>query len=841
MLSRHPGTIVVPDAVAAHALDVALDEAAALAAFAWRPPAVRAWPSVLREQFATAQWRGEPQVAAIDFVLSPDQELALWQQVIAASDDGDARAAAGLARTAWSLMHTWDLPAPTAVDATDDILAFMHWGGAFRQRTAESRVIDQVRLLAQTQTPFAASVLAHGFVAPPPRLVQLLTNATPMTVAARAPFAARAYADREQELYAACTWAAAQAACSTRIVIAHTNLRQDQELLRRCVRDVWGSDDAVNFATQLALASDPRIRCALALCEFHTALAWEHVSAILLSPTVRGAESERGARARCDAALRALGRSTLPVTIVFEYLAAPAHPCPSLAAVLTAVRERNAAVPRRQPLVRWLAHFSAILNLAGWPGAGAVDAATLRLQREWGEIGDRLQQLDAVLPAQTLAAALARLRRMLADTPARPAPSTSGVFIVTPAVACVLAPTHLWLAGCESAAFTAGARPSPFLPLAAQRAAGVPGADAGRDLARARLLLAALGAGTTAAVASYRAGDGEQVFSPSPLLAGLRDAPVAAVSVTVPSSWRQSRADWEEFADTHVPALSALQFPRGGVGLLAAQAACPFRAQARYRLAATAVDEPRPGLSAIDRGNGVHRALAAIWTALGSHSALLALSSAARAELVQRAAEQAIVLPARATSLERALGVLERQRLESLLDQWLTFEGQRSSFTVLAIEQAAEVKLGPLALRIRVDRIDARADGSSVIIDYKTGRSNVAEWQPPRIDAPQLPVYACADLVPAVRAIVFAEVDRVRSRWLSSGDDCTPDAWHSQRAAWAADLAALASEFVDGLALVAPKRGGQTCRLCDQALLCRVASTALADPDVDDSEPSDDV
>jgi len=57
-----------------------------------------------------------------------------------------------------------------------------------------------------------------------------------------------------------------------------------------------------------------------------------------------------------------------------------------------------------------------------------------------------------------------------------------------------------------------------------------------------------------------------------------------------------------------------------------------------------------------------------------------------------------------------------------------------------------------------VDRIDQLADGSQVIIDYKTGAAiDIRNWAEARITEPQLPIYA-ALVADEVTAVVFAKV-----------------------------------------------------------------------------------
>jgi ATP-dependent helicase/nuclease subunit B len=829
--------IVVPDGAALSVVNLALDEAVrAAGAAAWRPPAVRTLASVLAQRFEQQQMAGRG--AALDFVLSPEQELALWSALIAdddvlALDTPDAAALA--ARDAWRALHAWRLPWPPAPAlVNDDVAAFMRWSSAYLERCRELRVTDHARLLSAGGDALPPALVAHGFLAPPPAVAALLPCEPRAPAADLARFEARAYADREQELYAALAWAAAEEAHGGgRVVVALDSLRDDADLVLRCVRDVFGAREAVHVGVRASLGREPRIETALALLEFGQLTRWDKLSVLLRSPNLGGASEERAARARADAALRALNRYELPFSVVREHLRLPAHACPRLLAMLEQLLALHGARPRRQPLVRWLEYFERVLALAAWPGEAPLDGESLRVQREWGEVCDRLQRLDGVLPAHSAAEALARLRRLLNDSAVRGAPARRGVFVVTPLEAALIAPRALWLAGCESSAFVSAARPSSCLPLAMQRAAGMPGADAGRDLARARHLLAALAAGGGARIASYRAGDGELIYSPSPLLPGLRAAPVVAPSRFVPSAWRAGAAAIEQLRDEQGPPPVAAA--RGGTGMLAAQAACPFRAYAQYRLAARAPDEPRPGLSALDKGNVVHAALARLWSELGSQARLLALGAEALSDLVASAVAAALPVWPALTVLERRVLEVERGRLQALLLRWLEEERKRAPFTVMAVEQPREVTLAGLALRVRLDRLDRLDDGREIVIDYKTGRCSRADWQPPRMNEPQLPFYAVAGDAARVRAIAYGQVDSARPAWHMSDDEDDAE-WAARCQSWAADLALLADEIAAGVARVDPKRGGQTCRYCAFDMLCRVRDSMSLVAEDDDED-----
>ena len=838
-LTASSASIVVPDGAALQVLNAALDlHGRASGVAAWRPPMARTLATLLAQRFEHAQLAGR--APALDFVLSSEQELALWAAVIADDEllDIDApEAVAMAARDAWRGLHAWHLawpPPPGLVN--DDVAAFQRWASHYMERCRELRVTDHARLLASSGEPLADADLAHGFLAPPPAVAALLCGPQRAVTADAARFVAHAYADREQELYAALVWAQREErAHGGRVVVAIDSLRDDQDLVLRCVRDVFVATDAVHVSASTPLSRDPRIATALALLEFAQLTRWDALSTLLRSPNLVGAASERGARARADAALRSLNRYELPFSVVRDHLRLPAHGCPQLLSLLEQLLALQSGRARRQPLVRWLEYFERALALAAWPGEAPLAIDTRGVQRDWGEVCDRLQRLDGVLAPHTGGEALARLRRLLHASSPRHGAAHCGVFILTPLEAALTAPTALWLAACESSAFVTGARPTPCLPLAVQRAAGMPGADAARELARARVLVGALAAGTGTRIASYRAGDGELIYSPSPLLPGLRGVAVAPPSRFVPAHWRQAAPRVELINDDYGPPPAPLL--RGGAGVLAAQAACPFRAFARYRLAVRPPAEPRPGLSALDKGNAVHRALARLWAGLSSQAELRALDAAARAARIADAIAPALPQVSAPTALEAAVLKVERARLQAVLERWLDEELQRTPFTVVAVEDARQVQFGDLEFRVRLDRVDRLDDGSEMIVDYKTGRCSSNDWLPPRMNEPQLPFYAVTSESPDTRAIAYGRVDSAKPEWITSlyQDE---QQWAALRTTWAADLSLLAAEIKAGLAVPNPKRGSQTCRVCEFDLMCRVREFVRRDAD-DDSDGND--
>jgi len=204
------------------------------------------------------------------------------------------------------------------------------------------------------------------------------------------------------------------------------------------------------------------------------------------------------------------------------------------------------------------------------------------------------------------------------------------------------------------------------------------------------------------------------------------------------------------------------------------------------------------------------------------------------------------------TTWEQAYVELQRSRLMKLLDQWLALELKRAPFVVKESEQPMEeVKIGPLRLNLRVDRVDLTHEGE-VIIDYKTGGAKAAHWAGDRPDEPQLPLYAVVTKASrpdtALADIAFAQI--------RAGSDMAFESFtqkitarkpvpkrlkipfEEQLAEWERVLGELAEAFHRGESEVDPKNYPNTCKHCTQRILCRLNPAAF-DEDSDEETSSD--
>ncbi|MEX2482396.1 MAG: hypothetical protein WD928_16180, partial [Gammaproteobacteria bacterium] len=338
--------VVVPDAASQRALSTMLDlDARQRGEPAWRAPAVLAWSNALERAVEAAVIAGHAP-EGVEFILSADQELALWSRIIGADGALDLTApeqVAPLARAAWRSRQLWQLPAPQGQPyAPADQQAYARWEQAYRAELSALGAVDVAALLnlaADSTLPPDAHV--HGFLSAAPRLAAWLERieaASPAVWGAPARFEGHAFPDREQELYAALVWAqqASAASPAARVVIAIDQPMRQRALLARAARDVFGTDDGCYLGVAEPLSRDPLFHGLLLILDQEPVMRWDAWSALLRHPALAGADEEAAARACVDAALRRTERHDWPLPYVLERLDADGR-CPILAGVLRAL------------------------------------------------------------------------------------------------------------------------------------------------------------------------------------------------------------------------------------------------------------------------------------------------------------------------------------------------------------------------------------------------------------------------------------------------------------------------------------------------------------------------
>lgn len=789
-------------------------------------------------------------VAIPGILLSADQELAIWEQSVDQADTTASLSMDTLARLAADAFATrvyWELPAVQfdAFRARTEVRAFLRWCDRFERRCRELGAIDHARFAVEI-TRVDSGILAtippfrlFGFTRLPPLLRTLAQRCRAGGVyeldhrgGAAASVATRAFDNTEAEIRAAMAWARAEKSAhpAAAVSVAVAGSRRIDPLSRahllRAFRgaETATTDIALDCPQSASLADAPIIATALLLLDPGRERPWQDFSRILLSPYVGGANDERACRARLDRELRRNGDIETTWRDVARLALRADIACPDLAARIEALLAAATLPPGRNRRHDWMAHAERVLAAAGWPGEQSLSPGEQALLLEWGRIMDGVAALDAVAAPCTWPQAFAKWRGLLRQRRQTGNAPLNAVHVITPDEAAFTRPERVWVIGLNDHAWPPPTDTNPLLPLSLLREHGVPGTDPGDDLRAAEAMLDTLGGDPAGVIFSFALNERETPRRP---FAGLAAAGLVAVA---PEPWPR-RALTFEFLDDRSASPPVLGEPlRGGVALLADQAACPFRALARYRLHATAPEDPTPGLNALQRGTLVHAMMATFWEQMRSSARLAAAADADIDALLEHAAVTALNRAQRRYRLPAAYWALEQRRLVGLGREWLARERERGDFDVIACEQAGSVQVGAMTLNTRIDRIDRLASGGLVVIDYKTGAVSSRDWEPPRPDQPQLPVYALAEHADPVAGIAYAQL-RTRDcrvvdfppRCLGRGaGDEAAEQWRQRTAQWATELAHLADEFAAGWALADPKRGAATCRYCDLQPLCRI-------------------
>jgi len=840
-------------------------------------------------------------------LLSGAQEQALWEEVIGGSEAGrdllSIASAAALAREAWQLAHGWKLmPRLKSYPANDDARAFADWARRYEGITRRDRHADRARgpevvapHLAHAATRKPKTLIAYGFdilTAQQREFLAALGAAGTEVLACgpdeRASAPRRvALASGKDEIHAAARWARARLEANprSRIGVVVPDLSKSRSAVRRIFAQTMEPGRALpggekrplpfNISLGDPLASYPLVAAAFHALELARGeIEFSRASRFIRSPFIAGAESEMANRARLDAELRKVSRAAIRLERLRRAIAKLTGPegrapqCPILSrrlADLAKFATENLTALKRP--AEWGRHVSALLDSVGFPGERKLDSSEYQTLKKFHEAIAGLAALDRVAGRMRFADACAHLARIAADTLFQPEAPEVPIQVLGVLESAAMEFDHLWVMGLTDDAWPIPARPNPFIPVALQRAAGVPESSAAASLELDRRITQGWLKAAGEVVLSYPLREEDRELVSSPLI---RDVPETRLEdLALPGydslrvAIRRARGEERE-ADSRAPAIPKNAPSSGGTSVFGDQAACPFRAFVLHRLDAEGLEVPPPGLDARDRGTLLHALLAKVWTELKSKARLEALSARDLDALLAAAADAAIgrLRWSRPDALEGRFAKLEKERLVQLGRAWLEFEKRRPAFEIAEIEKKRAVSFGGVTVNAKLDRMDRLQGGAHAILDYKTGKANVGGWLGARPDEPQLPLYAVTrdgNAGDEVAAVAFARVraGEMEFKGIAREAGLIPDvgtlaeqrsaaakqygSWDDLLSSWRRELEALGREFASGEARVDPKdkRNLATCRYCEVKPFCRIYERygAPVDGDAGSGEP----
>ncbi len=866
--SLRPGvTIVTPTRRLAHWLRLHVDEECLRQGLkVWRTADVVAWSDLVQRLFEEERQSGRmsgrwlPEGAA----------RLVWERAVLRDPVADRLVSPGrlgwTAHESWRRMHAWEIP-ERALGTEDrpESSAFARWAREFADWLHEHDWVDESLATARLgATAGAGHLELAGFDQLTPaqrslldRLAQSGWKVTQRPPADRHGSVCWAECrDRSVEIDSAARWAAGRLDRDpqARLAIVVPDLATRRDEVRRCVERVLvpaatlalgpaPESRGFELAAARALSAQP---VAVAALEYIGGFSGEvdlaAAGRLLLNPFL-AAGGEADARASLDAHIRGYEGPGLDLAKLARL--AGERDCPVLERALRSGLALAGQWPRRALPSRWSQLWHQLLATAQWPGEGLdgdeyqARQRCERLLAEFGANDDCVGQMTAVEAA-------ALLRDLADGVLFEPQELRAGLTVVDPATCAGMSFDALWVCGLDSARWPAPMFPDPFLPREWQKTQQMPGAAAEIAAADAKRLFERLCRSADEVILSVPSFDADAPLLPSALLAGIPrgelpgcwNGPAAATAIFV------ARPALEELIDGSMPVVEPEESLRGGAKLLEVQAACPFRAQAEFRLGARPLEDPELGVAASERGELVHTVLARLWSELRTQQALHALSRDELRNTIRRAVEaEAAPALCSAQGFMRRLLEIEIEWLLARVTDLLASDAARPPFEVESVEKEHSIAIGGLTLRLRIDRIDRLDDSSLAVIDYKTGADAEPQaWFGERPRLPQLPLYAEAVGAERVSVVAFGRVrtgdtgysgvareSTTFSGLTTRGSRGWPEehsSWEELLGAWRRRLTSIAREYASGDARLAPDPV-RACRYCQLGMLCRIGETRL--------------
>ena len=741
---------------------------------------------------------------------------------------------------AWRLAHLYGIASadPRLAD-TENGRAYSGWAVAF-ERLAElegwitspelpDRLIKLIDGAGRWQPPSATAVELDD--APPAMQRFLTASRTPSLVLPTGPPAVTMrllpLADRPQaqpianaqtveELAAAAVWTreclARQPAGRIGVVVAGLGsaFATIERRFNAAFADISDTANYVNVSGGIPLAQEPVCRDALELLAFTAdGLDHEGLRALAASPFLELTLPRRLPR---RAALRDLREA------------------PGLG------RLRN-ALDAAQGTRTWAKAARRVLDAAGWASVG-LDSREIQAKQQFEQCLTDFAFAHSVGAIQTWQVAVGGLKQLASSRLFAPQGGDAPIQVLGRAESIGLTFDHLWLAGMHHGGWPPVPEPNPLLPLAVQRAAGVPSLALDQEFARARRMTERWRRSACHLVASYATAAVSEAapVQPSRLVRDFEPAAVDDVLdqpslATNGHPWAQARRlSLVEYIDEWAgPApQSDSETQPGGAAVVQDQSLCPFRAWALHRMGLQEGTVADRFPNEAERGAIMHKVLAELARRYPHRDRMANVPADEVAAVIDGA------LPTGnwpAHYRER-----EARRLQQLVVEWLGKESARPPFSVALVEDPHTIDIGGLRLSLRIDRIDEVKDPDgrrgNLLIDFKTGQVSIYRWLGARPEDPQLPLYALSSKQ-SVHGVAYAQIRLGESRLtgvvdsmaiagrFTSAEQFAGKSFDELLVDWRTTLTSLAEQFQAGFAAVDPSRPA-VCRRCHLHALCRV-------------------
>ncbi|MEX0617687.1 MAG: PD-(D/E)XK nuclease family protein [Pseudohongiellaceae bacterium] len=817
--------------------------------------------------------------------LDPDKEALVWLNLVEASLDTcpllNPVQTARLASQAYQYTRQWFLDdllreQQSFHAGNIDVSAFLQWKGQFENYCRDNQLISLVDMtrqlldaLREDRVTVKTDALLVNFFEPPPlyqALLEVMTEkfgASAMDTVTLAPTETSpeslrfSLPDMDAQLDSCVQWAKEKREDGGHIGIVTTTRPATSALLQRKLRRALNGTATITLADRESVCNefsgttgllDHEISTtAIAILALNQAVhSTAAVCDLLRSVYLPSQPGEMENRLNLDLHLR---RYAEPVCRLAEIRRLAAREekkyfCPHLSERLQQFSQcARASSGKSQPACTWSDLFEQQLAIVGWPGPLLTTTET-GCHELFNDVLARFRRAGSLLGKMTLSAALARLKLLCLERSLDSKFSlTCPITLLSPEEAAGLRFDHLWILDMDDDNWPPKASPNPMLPYDIQKQYGLPSSHGDLKLAESRRYFELMRQGTMHSfTVSHRRLSDDRELRPSALTQTL---PEAELPPPRPEQHPATElATCEVVSDVSVFPLQAGESPHGGSRLLTNQSLCPFRGFGKHRLLAEELPEIESGLGAAAKGSAIHLALETFWQRLRTRQALVELSNVQRDQRIQEALDVAMASLGKdfPETMTPRFAELERRRLHALLTQFIVREEQRPDFVVEETEKRLTWKKGDLELGLMADRIDRLADGSLVLIDYKTGASvNPLLWEGDRPEDLQLALYYTSIVqneIEPVNAVAVAQINSRKSGYLGVATETGRGNWleiKRQSApldelaqSWPRVVEQIAGEFISGSVRVNPLNPPHTCRYCGLQPLCRIGETVAA-------------
>lgn len=824
----------------------------------WPSPRLYSWSSLLKELYQLVLQRSDQ----MPRLLNTKQQHYLWQQVLRQSRTGSEllnfQATVRQVIAAYQICAEWRIPVfAEAYSLNRDAFSFRQWHQSYQLQLKSLQACDEQTLLDEL-LQHRDIILQHY----PEWFFYAFDQLTPQqqyfidsvrswggsveleaVMKKNQSCLVRPCQDQRDEIRQAARWAKEylQQNPQASVGIVIRDLHNQRKLLHRELSRYLGIPALTN--TQQQSGSLYSLSVGAALLEYPIIdqifriinVMGHHIKTTDLSPLlhssfIKGWQQEADARALLDKELRARGVETTTLA----HLSALAESLPQstehFIACITELQQFANANQHKKRMREWAEFFTQCLKVMSWPGEIHLNSDEYQTFEAWQKALQEFVSLQPLAEPCYQRDAIAQLRLIMSQTSFQPETGQTPIQLLSSQAVSGMGFDAVWLMGMDDQNWPQKEVANPFIPLAAQRQAGVSVSSPELSLQASRAELQAIVNSTPEVVLSYAQKLGDQQLRASPLICDMTTEEFQSVDDEDFYTTVMHSRKVEAIKEVHNMALPSGRQVSGGAGLFQDQADCPFRAFAKHRLFAESIESPSLGLDARARGIIMHEALQNFWQRLRHSEQLQRLSDTVLHEQIQDAVRKAIehYQSHHPGFIAENLLTLETERQCRLMQQWITLEKKRQSFSVMAVEKSHRVRFHDLFVNLRIDRIDENADGTWTIIDYKSSESSVTGWYGERIDQPQLPLYAVTSRG-RIAACLFATVKTGDIRFIGLADSNerienikAPDetSWEDLIQQWEVQLGDIAEEFKQGRADVSP-RNIQACTYCDLFGFCR--------------------